>query len=138
MFGAVFIVGGVIGSAVYGTWVQIKKTYKLAMIVMSFLSSIYKLLSNSFIVLSVICLQFSFISESSAITTICCFIVGFNMIPVMVVGFELGVEITYPMGETMSSGVLMSTAQIFGIAYVIYSYNSLTIFSIDCLRVCFD
>ena len=52
-------------------------------------------------------------SESAGLTTMCCFVVGFNMIPVMVVGFELGVEITYPMGETMSSGVLMSTAQIF-------------------------
>ena len=32
------------------------------------------------------------------------------MIPIMIVGFELGVEITYPIGESMSTGLLMSVS----------------------------
>lgn len=76
---------------------------------MSFLSCMYYLILIH-LVASVIGLLFSFLSGIAILTTICCFIVGFNMIPVMVIGFEFGVEITYPMGETMSSGVLMSTA----------------------------
>ena len=36
-----------------------------------------------------------------------CFIVGFSMIPIMAVGFELGVEVTYPIDESYSTGILM-------------------------------
>lgn len=40
------------------------------------------------------------------------------MIPIMAVGFELGVEVTHPVGESVTTGFLMSTGKIFGIALV--------------------
>jgi hypothetical protein len=40
------------------------------------------------------------------------------MIPIMVVGFELGVEVTYPIDESYSTGLLMCAGQIVGIIYV--------------------
>jgi hypothetical protein len=30
------------------------------------------------------------------------------MIPIMAVGFELGVEVTYPIGESFSTGIMLS------------------------------
>jgi hypothetical protein len=53
-----------------------------------------------------------------AITTLFCFIIGFSMIPIMPVGFDLGVEITYPVDESMSVGFLMICGQTFGIILV--------------------
>ena len=40
------------------------------------------------------------------------------MIPIMAVGFELGVEVTYPIDESYSTGLLMFAGQLFGIIYV--------------------
>lgn len=41
------------------------------------------------------------------------------MIPIMAVGFELGVEVTYPIDESYSTGLLMFGGQLLGIIYVI-------------------
>lgn len=106
-FGAVFIIGGLVGSAIFGIWVEIKKTYKLSVIVISALSF-----------LSMIATSFSFISRKSWLVTLCCFLVGASMIPIMAVGFELGVEITYPIEESYSTGLLMFAGQLLGIVYV--------------------
>lgn len=96
MFGAVFIVGGIIGSAAFGVWVEIKKVYKLSVIVICALS-----------VASTVGVSFSFLTGTSWLPTLFCFIVGFCMIPIMAVGFELGVEVTYPIDESYSTGLLM-------------------------------
>lgn len=48
-----------------------------------------------------------------------CFILGGFMFPIMVTAFDFGVELTYPVGESMSVGVLMSAGQIFGIVYTV-------------------
>jgi hypothetical protein len=56
--------------------------------------------------------------KSMALCCVACFIVGFFMIPEMVVGFELGVEITYPLDEALSTGILMCSGSIMGIIYV--------------------
>jgi hypothetical protein len=67
---------------------------------------------------SVLGLLWSFIITNFILGIVFCFIVGFVMIPVMVVSFELSAELTYPIGETMSTGVLMSIGSIMGILYV--------------------
>jgi hypothetical protein len=103
----VFIVGGLVGSAGFGVWVEMKKTYKLSVIIISILS-----------VLSTVATSFSFISGKSWIVTICCFVIGASMIPIMAVGFELGVEVTYPIDESYSTGLLMFAGQLLGIVYV--------------------
>ena len=38
-----------------------------------------------------------------------CFGTGFSMIPIMAIGLELGVELTYPIDESFSTGILMSS-----------------------------
>jgi hypothetical protein len=37
----------------------------------------------------------------------------------MVVAFDYGVEITYPLGESYSTGILMSSGSMMGIIYTI-------------------
>ena len=95
-FGAVFIIGGLVGSACFGIWVELKKTYKLSVIIISILS-----------VISSVGTAFSFLTGLTWLVTLCCFVVGASMIPIMAVGFELGVEVTYPIDESYSTGLLM-------------------------------
>ena len=95
------------GSGVFGVWVELKKTYKLSVIIISLLS-----------ILSTIGTAFSFTSGSTGLVTFCCFVVGFSMIPIMAVGFELGVEVTFPIDESYSTGLLMFAGQALGIVYV--------------------
>ncbi|CDW77331.1 major facilitator superfamily protein [Stylonychia lemnae] len=109
LFGAIFIIGGIIGSACFGVWVEIKKTYKLSVIIISILSA-----------LSIVGVAFSFMTGLVWLSTLFCFIVGFSMIPIMAVGFELGVEVTYPIDESYSTGLLMFSGQLLGIIYVIH------------------
>jgi MFS transporter, FLVCR family, feline leukemia virus subgroup C receptor-related protein len=96
VFGAVFIIGGLVGSAAFGVWVEIKKVYKISVIVISLLS-----------VGSMVGTSVAFTSGASWLVTLSCFIVGASMIPIMAVGFELGVEVTYPIDESYSTGLLM-------------------------------
>ena len=39
-----------------------------------------------------------------------CFFQGFVSVPISVVAFDFGVEITYPIGESFSTGLLMDAA----------------------------
>ena len=43
------------------------------------------------------------------------------MVPIMAVAFDFGVELTYPIGESYSTGLLLSTGQFFGIIYTVIS-----------------
>ncbi len=95
------------GSAAFGVWVELKKTYKLSVIIISVLS-----------VASTVATAFAFTSGSSGLVTASCFVIGFSMIPIMAVGFELGVEVTYPIDESYSTGLLMFAGQFLGIVYV--------------------
>ncbi len=49
---------------------------------------------------------------------------GFFLTPTLPVSFELSCEVTYPMGEALPSGLLMSAGQMSGIA-LIFGFNSL-------------
>ena len=91
----------------FGIWVEIKKTYKLSVIIIALLSAI-----------STTGTLFSFMWGIMPVTALFCFLIGFSMIPIMAVGFELGVEVTYPIGESMSTGFLMSGGQLVGVLYV--------------------
>jgi hypothetical protein len=52
-------------------------------------------------------LTLAFLSGRSWLVTLCCLLIGASMIPIMAVGFELGVEVTYPIDESYSTGLLM-------------------------------
>lgn len=112
LFGALFIVGGIIGSAVFGVWVEFTQNYKISVILICLLSCLFGVAQ-----------YFLFPRGTDAYwyVTIACFFQGFSMVPIMAVAFDFGVEITYPIGESYSTGVLMSSGQLFGIIYTVSS-----------------
>lgn len=91
----------------FGIWVELKKTYKRAVIVIALLS-----------VLSTAGVSLSFYTGATWLSTLLCFIVGFSTIPIMPVGIELGVEVTFPIDESYSTGMLMLSGQLFGVILV--------------------
>ena len=50
------------------------------------------------------------------------------MVPNLPIGFELGVEITYPIDESYSAGLMMSCGQVLGFIYVRYMPNSIRLY----------
>lgn len=110
LFGAVFIVGGIIGSGVFGTIVEIKKNYKVVTCVICAITAI-----------SPIGLLFALKSLNVAATAIGCTVVGFASVSILPVGIDFGVELTHPVAESISSGLLMSSGQLFGIIFTVVS-----------------
>jgi len=108
LFGAVFIVGGIVGSGVFGGIVEVYKNYRVATIVIC-----------SATALTPIALLFSLQSHSVALVTTSCFVVGFASVSILPVGIDFGVELTHPIPESISSGLLMSMGQFFGIIFTI-------------------
>ena len=43
------------------------------------------------------------------------------MVPIMAVGFDYGVELTFPVGESFSTGILMGSCSTFTIIYTLVS-----------------
>jgi hypothetical protein len=62
--------------------------------------------------------MFSLTPNNHALLVIGSFFFGFFGTLVLPLSFELAVESTYPAGEAMSSNVLMSSSQIFGILFI--------------------
>ena len=110
LFGALFIVGGILGSVAFGTWVEKSRKYRLSVILIAFFSSVFTLIQ-----------YFVLPSGSKFVVSLFCFLQGFVMVPIMAVSFDFGVELTYPIGESYSTGVLMSSGQVFGILYTLIS-----------------
>ena len=50
------------------------------------------------------------------ITLLFIFIQGFFSLPIMTVAEDFGVELTFPIGESYSTGLILTTGMIFGIA----------------------
>ena len=61
---------------------------------------------------------------------------GFFMTGYLPVGFDFGVEITYPESEGTSSGLLNASAQVFGIACTIASERIITVVNDDRIANC--
>ena len=108
LFGAVFIVGGIIGSGVFGGIVEVKKNYKVVTCVICVLTAT-----------TPVPLLFSMKAINVTATAFCCSIVGFASISILPVGIDYGVELTYPISESVSSALLMSSGQVFGIVFTI-------------------
>jgi len=62
--------------------------------------------------------EYFFFDRDVTMSTVVCFFQGFVSIPISAVGFDFGVELTYPIGESFSNGILMMSVQIFGIIYI--------------------
>jgi predicted MFS family arabinose efflux permease len=102
-----FTVGGICGSIFYGFLLEIRKKYKLYQYILSVTS-----------IISIIFIIFSFMLHNAYLTSFSMFMAGFSLLSMNVVGVEFGVEITYPMDEAFSCGMLNCFGNLFGIIWV--------------------
>ena len=96
VFGAVFIIGGIVGSAILGTYVEVTRKYKVAMMIISSIS---------------ICGPFALLGTlyTGEVWPVCIagFLLGFDL-AILPVGIDFGVEMTFPIAEPISTGLLMT------------------------------
>ena len=95
LFGVTIIVGAVIGSILYGFLLEKLKNYKSVLVFICIASTI----STT----ALIYIMPSGVIEYVAAVFFC---IGFNIISVAVVCFDLGVEQLYPLGESFSPTIL--------------------------------
>lgn len=95
--GAIFIVGGLIGGAVTGIYVEKTLKYKKTLVLLSLFS-----------LFSYISLFATLNTQSGILTGIVVFIYGFTVTPVIPLGLDFGCELVFPIGEALSTGILMS------------------------------
>lgn len=107
LFGALIILSGLIGSGVVSVVVAKTRAYKVTIAVMFTTSVVMGLV-----------FVFTLWAKSLPITAIVVFVFGFIMTPVLPVSYELGCEVTFPIGEAMSGGLLNTGGQIMGIVQV--------------------
>lgn len=103
VFGAVFIVGGIFGSAVFGIITELKKNYKFICVLLSCVST-----------LSPVLFLVALPTGSVAWVSIMCAFVGFFGLALLPVGLDFAVEITYPLPEAISSGLMLTSCNVFG------------------------
>ncbi|KAK2855888.1 hypothetical protein Q5P01_004623 [Channa striata] len=106
--GLTLVVAGMVGSILCGLWLDHTKTYKITTLIVYGLSFISMVVFTFTLDLSNIYLVF-FTGG----------VLGFFMTGYLPLGFEFGVEITYPESEGTSSGLLNAFAQIFGIIFTL-------------------
>ena len=111
IFGILLILCGLAGAGVIGFIVTKTRRYKNICILVSIgtLSSFIAFI----LTLSL---------KSIAITCAMVALMGFTLTPVMPISYELGAELTYPIGEAMIGGILNTGAQVVGIFEVGLSY----------------
>lgn len=119
--GLTLVVAGMVGSILCGLWLDHTKTYKLTTLIVYFLSF-----------LGMVVFTFTLDLHSIYLVFFTAGVLGFFMTGYLPLGFEFGVEITYPESEGTSSGLLNAFAQIFGIIFTLIQgklttdYNPLT------------
>ncbi|KAK7907291.1 hypothetical protein WMY93_015903 [Mugilogobius chulae] len=106
--GLTLVVAGMVGSILCGLWLDHTKTYKMTTLIVYCLSFVGMLVFTFTLNLNNIYLVFF---TAGAL--------GFFMTGYLPLGFEFGVEITYPESEGTSSGLLNAFAQIFGIIFTL-------------------
>lgn len=106
--GLTLVVAGMVGSILCGLWLDHTKTYKMTTLTVYGLSFLGMVVFTSTLDLDNIYLVFFTAA-----------VLGFFMTGYLPLGFEFGVEITYPESEGTSSGLLNAFAQIFGIVFTL-------------------
>ncbi|XP_036405715.1 feline leukemia virus subgroup C receptor-related protein 1 [Megalops cyprinoides] len=106
--GLTLVVAGMVGSIICGLWLDYTKTYKMTTLIVYILSFIGMLVFTFTLDLGHLILVFFTAG-----------VLGFFMTGYLPLGFEFGVEITYPESEGTSSGLLNAFAQIFGIIFTL-------------------
>ena len=111
VFGGLLIICGLVGAGIIGAIVTLTHKYKITLII----SSIVTLCS--FVVFI-----FTLSMESLVISCIAIAFVGFVITPILPISYEFGIELTYPIGEAMTGGILNCGGQLIGIIEVGLSY----------------
>ena len=107
LFGIMFIVGAIVGAAVFGTLVEIFKMYKSATIIICGMGA----LASAFV-------EYSLYIESIVLACISFVFTG-AALALLPVGIDFAVELTYPVAESISTGLLMSTGNFIGMILTI-------------------
>uniref|UniRef100_A0A3Q0S823 Choline/ethanolamine transporter FLVCR1 n=1 Tax=Amphilophus citrinellus TaxID=61819 RepID=A0A3Q0S823_AMPCI len=106
--GLTLVVAGMVGSILCGLWLDRTKLYKITTLIVYILSF-----------LGMLVFTFTLDLDNIYLVFITAGILGFFMTGYLPLGFEFGVEITYPESEGTSSGLLNAFAQIFGIIFTL-------------------
>ncbi|KAJ4928789.1 hypothetical protein JOQ06_004414, partial [Pogonophryne albipinna] len=99
--GLTLVVAGMVGSVLCGLWLDYTKTYKMTTLIVYFLSF-----------LGMIVFTFTLNLDNILLVFFTAGALGFFMTGYLPLGFEFGVEITYPESEGTSSGLLNAFAQV--------------------------
>ncbi|CAL8316575.1 unnamed protein product [Merluccius merluccius] len=106
--GLTLVVAGMVGSIICGLWLDYTKTYKMTTLIVYILSF-----------LGMVIFTFTLDLNNIYLVFFTAGVLGFFMTGYLPLGFEFGVEITYPESEGTSSGLLNAFAQIFGIIFTL-------------------
>lgn len=101
--GLTLVVAGMVGSILCGLWLDHTKTYKMTTLIVYGLSFV-----------GMVVFTFTLDLNNIYLVFVTAGVLGFFMTGYLPLGFEFGVEITYPESEGTSSGLLNAFAQIFG------------------------
>lgn len=106
--GLTLVVAGMVGSILCGLWLDYSKSYKMTTLTVYFLSFV-----------GMVVFTFTLDLNNIYLVFVTAGALGFFMTGYLPLGFEFGVEITYPESEGTSSGLLNAFAQIFGIIFTL-------------------
>jgi len=99
IFGATFICCGILGSFIFSSILDKHKTYKYI-----FRASCFGTLGFASMLIG------TFLTGNLVIVTLNIGAMGFFILPILPVGYNFACEITYPVSEVMSNGMMMLTA----------------------------
>lgn len=103
LFGATFILAGVVASFVVSTMIDRNKKFLLA----------YRLLSVFALIFGA-CIGLSLPSRKVFWVNLNIALLGAVLVPIVPLGFSFSVELTHPVSEAMSNGVIVLAAQLVG------------------------
>ena len=98
VFGAVFIIGGIVGSAILGFYVEASRKYKRTMLIVATIA-----------IFGPMGLLGALYTGQLWPVCLACFLLGFDL-AILPVGIDFGVEMNFPLPEPISTGLLMSVS----------------------------
>lgn len=103
MFAILFLVAGILTSFFYGTLLDKYQCYRKMLMVICFSSG----------VIFIMCI-FTIPSKNVVLAAMSFMLVGVGMIPIMSVAYSFSVELTYPLPEALTNGMMISLSLIWG------------------------
>jgi sugar phosphate permease len=107
MFGSLFITGGIVGAIVIGN--QVQKTKNFSYTILSLVC-----LSCSILLGLLVFLKKDFEWFSGILFTA----LGFCLLPLYAISVDFGAELTFPLAQSFSTGIIVLFGQIFSVIYI--------------------